>query len=66
MHAKLTLSKNLVWNNHERNQSNGSRNMKNVNFVPKDVQKIHSSHKISKKYIEQWGVLQKKLFLKIS
>ena len=39
--------------------------MNNVNFVPKDVQKILSSHKISKKYNELWGVLQKKLFLKI-
>ena len=27
--------------------------MKNVNFVPKDVQRIPSSHKISEKYNEQ-------------
>ena len=40
--------------------------MKNVDFVPKDVLKILSSRKISKKYNEQWGVVQKKLFLKIS
>ena len=25
---------------HEGNQSNGTRNLKNVNLVPKDVQKI--------------------------
>ena len=54
MRAKLTLTKKF-WceNNHGGNQSNGPRNMKNVNFVPKDVQKILSSHKISKKYNEQ-------------
>ena len=28
-------------------QSNSTRNMKNVKFVPKDVQRILSSHKIS-------------------
>ena len=65
MRANLHFLKILVWNNHEGNQSNGTRNMKNVNFVPKDVQKFHSSHKISKQYNEHWGVLQKKLFLKI-
>ena len=55
MRAKLTLTK--VWcenkhgiiMDHEGNESNGTRNMKNVNYVPKDVQKILSSHKISKK-----------------
>ena len=35
---------------HGGNQSNGTRNMKNVNFVHKDAQKIISSHKIWKKY----------------
>ena len=66
MRAKLALTKNFGENNHGGNQSNGTRNMKNVNFVPKDVQKILSSHKISKKYNEQGSVLQKNLFLKIS
>ena len=49
---------------HGGNQSNGKRNMKNVNFVPKDVQRILSSHEISKKYYDQRGVLQKKIVLK--
>ena len=49
---------------HGGNQSNGKRNMKNVNFVPRDIQKILSSHEISKKYNEQRGVLQKKVVLK--
>ena len=35
--------------------------MKNVNFVPKDVQRILSSHKISKKYNEQ-EVFKKKIY----
>ena len=35
---------------HEEYQINGTRNMKNVNFVHKDAQQIISSHKISKKY----------------
>ena len=52
--------------NHEANQSNGIINVKNVNSLHKDVQKILSSHKISKKYNEQGSVLQKNLFLKIS
>ena len=38
---------------HGGNQSNSTRNMENVNFVRKDVQKILSSHKISKQYNEQ-------------
>ena len=37
--------------------------MKNVNFVPKDVQRILSSYKISEKYNEQ-EVFYKKTFLK--
>ena len=45
---------------HGGNQSKNKRNMKNVNFVPKDVQRILSSHKIPQKYNEQWGVLYKK------
>ena len=44
---------------HGGNQNNGTRNMKNV----KDVQKIISANKISKRYNEQCGVLQKKLIL---
>ena len=38
---------------HEGNQSNGTRNLENVNLVPKGVQKIQSLHKISQKYKEQ-------------
>ena len=38
---------------HEGNQSNGKRNMKNVNFVPKAVRRILSSHEISEKCNEQ-------------
>ena len=38
---------------HGGNQSNSTRKMKNVNFVHKDVQKILSPHKISKKCNEQ-------------
>ena len=59
MQAKLTLAKNLCENKyeittgHERNQSNDTSNLKNVNFVPKGVRKILSSQKISKKYNEQ-------------
>ena len=34
---------------HRGNQSNDTENMKNINFVPKDVQKSLSSRKISKK-----------------
>ena len=49
---------------HEGNQSNGTRNLINVNLVPKDVQKILSSHQISRKYKEQCGVFYKKAVLK--
>ena len=38
---------------HGRNQSNDKRNIKNVNFVPKVVQRIFSSHGISEKCNEQ-------------
>ena len=48
---------------HGGKQRNGSRNMKNANVVPKDVQKNRTLHKILKKYNDQWGVLQKKVFL---
>ena len=47
---------------HGGNQSNRTRDMKNVNFVPKDVQKIISSHQISIKHNEERGVLQKDCF----
>ena len=40
--------------------------MKNINFVPWDIQGILSSHKISEKYIERGSVLYKKLYLHIS
>ena len=39
--------------------------MKNVNFVPKDVQRILSSHKMLEKYNEQEVFYKKNLFLKI-
>ena len=39
--------------NYEGKQSNGTRNMKNINFVPEDIQGILSSHKISEKYNER-------------
>ena len=41
-------------------KSNNTRNLKNINLVPKDVQKILSSHKIPQKYKQQWGVSYKK------
>ena len=57
MPAKLTLTKKFWCENkygilmdHGGNQSNRTRD---VNFVPKDVQKIISSSKISRKYNEQ-------------
>ena len=57
MRLKLTLTwcenKYGKTTDHGGNQSNSTRNMKNVNFVSKDVQKILSSQKISKKYNEQ-------------
>ena len=37
----------------KKNQSNGTKNMKNINFVPKDVQRILSSDKILEKYNDQ-------------
>ena len=45
---------------HEGSQNNCTRNLKNVNLVPKDVQKILSSHKIFLKYNEQWGAFYEK------
>ena len=54
---KVTMEKNQeiarAWMDHEGNQSNGTRNLKNVNLVPKGVQRILSSHKLSPKYNEQ-------------
>ena len=44
-------------------QSNRTGNMKKVNFVPKDVERILSSHKILEKYNEQ-KVFHKKAVLK--
>ena len=48
------------WYICKRKQSNDTRNMKNVDFVLKDVQRLLSSHKISER---QWtrGVLYKDL-----
>ena len=37
-----------------------TRNMKNVNFVSKDVQRILSSHNISEKYDDQEAFYIKK------
>ena len=39
--------------NYEGKQSNGTRNMKKINFVPEDIQGILSSHKISDKCNER-------------
>ena len=39
--------------------------MKNVNFIPKDVQRILPSHKISEKYNEQEVFYKNNLFLRI-
>ena len=47
---------------YEEKQSNSTRNMKHVNFVPKDVQRILSSHKS----IMNRKCSTRKLFLKIS
>ena len=35
-----------------KNNAIATRNMKNINFVPEDIQGILSSHKISEKYNE--------------
>ena len=50
---------------HKGNQSNGTRNMKNVNFVPKDVQKIYYHIKFRKSTMNNGGVLQKRLLLNV-
>ena len=54
MRAKRTLT-NMYGTNmdHGGNQSNGAKNMKNVNFVHKDVQWHLSWRKTLKKYNEQ-------------
>ena len=48
---------------YEGKQSNCARNINTVNFVPKDVQGILSSHKISEKHNEQ-EVFQEKAVIK--
>ena len=45
---------------HGGNQSNGTRNMKNVNFVPKDVKKIYHQKKNFRKSIINREVSYKK------
>ena len=55
----------LILKSHEGKQSKDTRNIKNVNFVPREVQRILSSHKISRKYNEQ-EVFYKKAVIKIS
>ena len=52
MRAKLKLTKNFGVKR-TMEESSGTRNVKNVTFVPKNVHKIPSSHKISRKYNEQ-------------
>ena len=47
---------------YEGKQSNSTRNMKDVNFVPKDVQRVLSS----RKSIMNRKCYTRKLFLKIS
>ena len=39
--------------NYEGKQSNDTRNMKNINFVPEDIKGIPSSHNISEKHNER-------------
>ena len=47
-------------------ESNSTRNIKNVTFSPKDVQRIPSSRKISEKYNEQRKCSRRNLFIKTS
>ena len=49
---------------HEGKQNNDTRNMKNLNFVARDVQRILSSHKISEKYNEQEMLYKKNCYQK--
>ena len=45
---------------YEQKQSNDTRNMNNVSFVPKDTQRILLSYKILEKYNEQEVLFYKK------
>ena len=53
LHLLQFLVLKQVGNSHERKQSIGTIKRENVKLVPKDVQRILSSHKISEKYNEQ-------------
>ena len=58
MRAKVALIRNnnglpILTLELQRKQSNGTKNMTNITFVPKYFQRILSSHKISEKYNEQ-------------
>ena len=53
METQVRNSHGLPIKNYEEKQSNDTRNMTNANFVPKGVQRLLSSHKISEKYNEQ-------------
>ena len=62
---KLHLLKLLVWKKinygililielwRQKKQWHGRKNTKNFNFVPKDIQRVLSSYKISEKYNDQ-------------
>ena len=41
------------YNYEGKQKSNGTRNMKNINFVPEDIQVILSSHNVSEKCNER-------------
>ena len=59
MRAKLILTNKYgITMNYGGKQSNDSKKIKKINFVHKDVHKILSSHKISKKYITKKAVLK--------
>ena len=66
MPAKRTLTKNFgVKTMMEEIKAMAQKIWKMSTLYPKTSKRI-LSHKILKKYNEQWGILQKELFLKIS
>ena len=72
MRVKVTLTKNFgrkrstkqQWSPNsntkvmKEKQNNGTRNMKNINFVPKDVQRILSSHNANRRCFAKKAVLK--------
>ena len=69
MRVKFTLTKNFGV----QTRTEYAWTMKEIKAMAQEIWKMSilypknlSSHEISKKYNKQWGVLQKKLFLKIS